>query len=268
MLSDFAMLLLTRRLSADVLLCAICLLLGIQPYGNLMLLSVYDISAQKSVNFTFGNNSYLLMNNQNGNLEVLPVSDAEVINMLDKRIDSNNNKDAGDLLKDFTVPIAVAIIGGLVASWNFIQTRWNGNRFQKLILRELGEVIPSEPDKRDGKMSSYMKKKFIHKEMLGNLTENKDFIFSIDSNLIHLTKQLWNAFDNNYFEQFIEYLCRISKGKKSYTGWPYDKNKRIECACKEWIKFFTNNTIPTLPKECSTIKDLLHRRPTPKKSAV
>ena len=49
-----------------------------------------------------------------------------------------------------------------------------------------------------------MKKEFIHKDITCNLTENTDFIFSIDPQLVYHTRQLWSAFEYEAsYQEFV-----------------------------------------------------------------
>jgi hypothetical protein len=138
-------------------------------------------------------------------------------------------------LKDFAVPIAAAIIGATAALWNSFQSKWNGRHFQKLMLRELEELQPTKnEDTKIGDLASYVRRKFMHKEVLQNPLENRDFIMSLDPNLVYLTNQLWSLFDRNDIH-FLKYLYDISIGKKSISKWPYDRKGKIGRACDEWI---------------------------------
>jgi hypothetical protein len=89
----------------------------------------------------------------------------------------------------------------------------------------------------------YMKKDFIHKAILDNPTENKDYIFSINVNLLYLTKQLWSAFDDNDIENFLKYFCYLTKAKSRFLHREYDKKKSIAKACQEWVDIVTKENI-------------------------
>jgi hypothetical protein len=44
---------------------------------------------------------------------------------------------------------------------------------------------------------------------LTNVAENRDFILSLDPDLIYFVSNLWNAYDNSAYEQFKYYLTKI-----------------------------------------------------------
>jgi hypothetical protein len=217
--------------------------------------SISAIPYQKSLNSTMGHKTYILTTNESGNLEMLLVTS----NAHNKNISYKLTKDSGDngsdnnsWLKDYLVPISVALIGGVAASWGFIQARWNGRYFQKLIIEELGEFEPDLREEQRQTLPSYNKKEFIHRVILGKPTENKEFIFNTNHHLIYLTKQLWNAFDHNDVEQFLLYFCYIAEERRRFWKFEmkkdrwifkmkkYDKHDRIKNAYKQWIVLVTN----------------------------
>ena len=127
--------------------------------------------------------------------------------------DKSGSDEDTNWLDVFVVPIAVAVIGAIAASWSFIQAKWNGHYFQHLILKELGELEPTtkiEREDEDGLLRSHMTRSFMHREILYNPTENKEFIFTVDNKLIYLTRQVWSAFDNNDVEQFLLHLYYLA----------------------------------------------------------
>jgi hypothetical protein len=286
------MLLLVRILLASSLLYIIVLLQDTEVYGNAILLSASGISPQGSFNFTLGNNTYVLVNNKNGNLEMLSISNVDKNKIFDKLTASDNNTGNQNWQKDIVVPFSVAIIGGIAASWNFFQARLRGRYLQKLILEELREFEPTdiefEPidlegpldkeespigrDKIYGTLQSHMNKQFIHKEILDNPTENKEFIFNTNHHLIYLTTQLWHAFESNNGAEFLKYFCYISQHYKVNIKIPqinifiiqihihiqqhkihlwkkYDKKGKIDIACRKWIKLLTKDNHETNSKD-------------------
>lgn len=119
----------------------------------------------------------------------------------------------------------------------------------RLIVKELGEFEPTKnPDKggtdKGGDWTSYLNKRFIHRDILSSPTENKEFIFSIDPNLIYLTIQLWGAFDNTDIEQFLKYFCHISNAETTILKRRYDRNGEIRCAYEKWIRLVKKEGVP------------------------
>jgi len=159
---------------------------------------------------------------------------------------SKSNESGFDWLSGFTVPLIVAIIAAIAASWTFIQARWNGYYFQKLLVKELGEFEPNlclkTPDRNKG-FSQYMKRDFIHKEILDNPSENKDYIFSINVNLLYLTKQLWSAFKDNDIDRFLRHFCYLTKARSSRLHRHYDKNGYMANALQQWVKLVMKDGI-------------------------
>jgi hypothetical protein len=158
--------------------------------------------------------------------------------------ENRTGSDSGmNLLKDFAVPIAVAIVGAIAASWNFMQAKWNGHYFANLILRELGELDPVKIKPEDGLLSSHMKKSFIHREILNKPTENKEFIFTVDRDLIYHTRQIWSAFDNNDVEEFLLHLRYLTTDKRKrlyFIEVPYDKGRKIQKVSNKWMEVLKN----------------------------
>ena len=87
--------------------------------------------------------------------------------MIKAQEELNSQEDDSDFLSNFTVPVAAAIIGGVASSWGFIQAQWHGHYFKKLIVRKLGEIEPTDTGKHSN-LKSYMKKEFIHKDIICN----------------------------------------------------------------------------------------------------
>ena len=200
MKSGYIIFLLVKLPLFSVLLYTIIIiLLCVDFYPNLVSSYSSDSSNQKL--HTVGNNVSLPNMNNNPNLEILLISNSSSNKIADKLINlakQTDDNNGTNTLKDFAVPIAVAIIGTTAALWNGFQAKWNGHHFQKLILRELGEFQPTNnKDKTDGNLKSYMNKTFMHEEILHNSKENSDLILSLDPKLIYLTNQLWSSFNKN-----------------------------------------------------------------------
>jgi hypothetical protein len=67
---------------------------------------------------------------------------------------------------------------------------------------------------------------FIHKEIFAKFTDNRDFMLSLDPNLIYIVKQLWNEIDQvtdkkndpSKGKQFLHYWDELDKTAKKYYG--------------------------------------------------
>ena len=154
--------------------------------------------------------------------------------------------DIFDWLGKNGITLIVAIIAAIAASWTFIQARWNGHYFQKLLLRELSEIEPDTSlkniDPTKG-FRQFMKRDFIHKEILDDPTQNKDYIFSINVNLLYLTNQLWSAFENDDLENFLKHFCYLTKGKSRFLHREFDKKNRLTKACTKWLKLVMKENV-------------------------
>jgi len=160
---------------------------------------------------------------------------------------NNTKSDKPDPLKDYAIPLTVAIIAAIAASWNFIQAKWNGHYFHQLILKELAELQPtrsrptSPEDKplkpQDRLLKSYMTKSFMHREILCKPTENKDYIFATNNTLVYFTNQIWSAFDSNNIDQFLIRLYDVQKSRRLFLNpLNYSCKGQIKKALLQWIE--------------------------------
>ena len=121
-------------------------------------------------------------------------------------------KDLLDIADIVIIPIILAL---LALFWPAIQN-WHRRRiFTKLIIRELSEIspYPEDPDPNNDKLSdwsSYCQKKFIHKEIFDNPNENRDFILSLDPDLVYYISQLWDSLENNNPSQWCYSLQEVT----------------------------------------------------------
>lgn len=108
--------------------------------------------------------------------------------------------EANSLLEVAVIPILVGIfglIGALLgpAIWGQLQGRNRGKVFENLILRELiyfNPMINPKSEKGNGKWTQHIQyRKFIHREIFQKVTENRDFILSLDPDFVYYVSQLW-----------------------------------------------------------------------------
>jgi hypothetical protein len=121
-----------------------------------------------------------------------------------------------------------AVLGLAAKYWPSIQGKYKKQRFEKLIFRELSEIGPYPEFPEEGKKwFEHQEKEFLHQKILDNPTENRDFILSLDPDLIYHVNQLWSAKRNKNFDQWvysIEELTKMDKSgemsrKKIYEKW-------------------------------------------------
>ena len=128
-----------------------------------------------------------------------------------------------DILEIALIPIIIAVIG---LYWPKLQARDRRNRFKHLIIRELEEVKPFIPknQQKPSVWTDLLKKDFVHRHIIENPSENRDFILSLDPTLVYYVSQLWNALKHGYREQwlyFFEKLSQIFGGEveEAYMKW-------------------------------------------------
>jgi hypothetical protein len=195
--------------------------------------------SQKSLNLSITNNSHLGINNETKNWDLLLIrNNADSGNIFEKLVDLDKGNSMIDYLKDFAIPIAAVIIGGIAASWNFIQSRYRKRAFEKLIFRELEELFPDNKEDRSYKLKNHLNKKFLHKEVLNKFKDemkNSNFIFDIDPDLVYRLNQLWDAFDNNDLKKWLHTLYQLAEEKDRFGEPKYDKKGDIVKAYDVWL---------------------------------
>jgi hypothetical protein len=122
-----------------------------------------------------------------------------------------NTKDVLDIV---VIPLTLALIAIL---WPEIQS-WSRRRvFQGLIWRELLEVSPYPTDKAKLKgWWMHCQKRFIHREIFNNVKENRDFILSLNPDLVYMIAQLWQSLDDHNWDQWK--YCLEELGKHDQSG--------------------------------------------------
>lgn len=159
----------------------------------------------------------------------------------------SDNSNSQNLYIVVVIPLIVAIIGA-AGLWTFIQARWNGFYFQKLILREIEELYPYPPTRNKancGKrtwVEHFEDRKFIHKCMFDAPQDNQEYILSLRPDLVYFVTQLWQEIEllrrepnrntgqfDYYWKQIIEYCKKRSIIRKRYSRW-----NEIEDTYKKW----------------------------------
>ncbi|HET9774370.1 MAG TPA: hypothetical protein VFP25_05230 [Nitrososphaeraceae archaeon] len=108
-------------------------------------------------------------------------------------MNSNEIVDILDILDVVVIPISVILIALL---WSDIQSWHRKRKFKNLICRELEELKPPEKKDPEKNWNEHFNKKLIHREIFNNVAENRDFILSLDPDLVYYVSNLWNAYDN------------------------------------------------------------------------
>jgi len=142
-----------------------------------------------------------------------------------------------DVLDIIVIPVVLAI---LALAWPTIQS-WNRRQaFRGLILRELEEIAPYPEEADNVGWWAHQKKNFVHQKILQDASENRDFILSLEPDLVYLVSQLWDAKANKDEGQWLHYLDKLSDPK-------YDKTGRIAKARQKWAVLCDKYRVPKQP---------------------
>jgi hypothetical protein len=152
----------------------------------------------------------------------------EYLDILGVAIDSFNS--IVGLCGAIIIPFTLALIALL---WPDIQKRNRRESFMDLILRELEEIdpYPKFPDPKKGDWWKHQKKQFIHRKIFKEASENRDFILSLDPEIVYFVSQLWQSLEDHEWSNWDHFLKCLSSPK-------YDKNKKIGTARKRWITLY------------------------------
>ncbi len=112
--------------------------------------------------------------------------------------------------------------------WPSIQA-WNRRRaFKRLIIRELEDLRPNPPDFERGlRWVDHQKREPVHKRILDDPSEHRDFILSLPFDLLQYVTRLWAARQEEDGRQWIAALTELSRSK-------YDKRGCLKENAKEW----------------------------------
>jgi hypothetical protein len=129
-----------------------------------------------------------------------------------------------DILDVVVVPIALTVLAFV---WPAIQARYRRRAFTELILRELEELTPfPEAKQTDKHWWDHQIRSFVHQKVFEDASNNREFILSLDPNLVYWVTQLWAALDDHDGGQWLFYLRRIAE--------EYDKSGKIKDALRKW----------------------------------
>ncbi len=129
-----------------------------------------------------------------------------------------------DVLDIVIIPVVLAI---LALAWPAIQSRNRQQAFRGLILRELEEIAPYPEEAKGVGWWAHQQKNFVHQKILQDTSKNRDFILSLEPDLVYFVSQLWDAKANQDEVQWLHYLEKLSIPK-------YDKTGKIAKALKKW----------------------------------
>lgn len=129
--------------------------------------------------------------------------------------------------------------------WNLISSGYRRCQFRNLILREIEEIGPylqceiEETGSHPGKPSSkevrarwkehHPKKRFLHRKIFKEPTENRDFILSLPPSLVYYVSQLWQSTDDAK-----QWLYMINKIDSEVPRWPTERREKINEVKRKW----------------------------------
>jgi hypothetical protein len=111
--------------------------------------------------------------------------------------------------------VLAVVVGGLGLVWPQISARYTAKRFHRIIAREFAEIGPYPEHPSGVPWWAHLQKRFIHEEILGRerLSENREFILSMDATVLYQVTQLWTSFDKRDGGQWLHYLEELSRNK-------------------------------------------------------
>lgn len=108
--------------------------------------------------------------------------------------------------------LLIPIVGGTIALlWPTIQIQSRARRFKALIERELEEVRPYSGQEPSPPWFDQLKKVFLHRRIFEEVSENRDFIISLEPGLAYNISQLWDAIEQKNATQWLFYLKQVSE---------------------------------------------------------
>lgn len=136
-----------------------------------------------------------------------------------------------DILDVVVIPVVLAI---LALAWPAIQRHNRQQAFRGLILRELEEIAPYPEDPEKEGWWAHQQKNFVHQKILQDTSENRDFILSIEPELVYFVSQLWDAKANKDHVQWLHYLSKLCECGYDRTGRISQARLKWDALCKKY----------------------------------
>jgi hypothetical protein len=67
----------------------------------------------------------------------------------------------------------------------------------------------------------------VHRTILKELSPNRDFVLSLNPDLVYYLSQLWDAYEAKDDKQWLHYLGKVAK---------YDKTGQLKQIHSQWIE--------------------------------
>ena len=109
------------------------------------------------------------------------------------------------------IVVIPVMLGAIALLWPVIQNSHRGNRFTKLIFRELQELGPYPKESVRDHWAEHLTKNFAHRTILKEISQNRDFVLSLKPDLLYHLLQLWAAYDARDESQWLYCLEQLAK---------------------------------------------------------
>jgi hypothetical protein len=137
------------------------------------------------------------------------------------------------MLKDVWVPLIIALLGAAIATlWPWLQSLQRGQKFQRLIRRELEEIAPFPDEPRTDKpWWEHATRRFVHEEFFrrSSVPDQRDFLLSLDPTVVYQVSQLWIALEKRDGRQWLWFLGKLA-------GNPKTSSIDLQKAHKKWAR--------------------------------
>jgi hypothetical protein len=127
-----------------------------------------------------------------------------------------------DWLEIVIIPLSLVLIASV---WPMIQNWHRGRTFTNLIFRELQEVGPYPKEAERDHWARHLTKNFAHRRILSELSDNRDFVLSLDPDLVYNLMQLWDAYEARDEQQWLYYLEKLAE---------YDASGKLKQVRADW----------------------------------
>ena len=131
-----------------------------------------------------------------------------------------------DVLDVVAIPFALAL---LTLLWPAIQSWYRCRRFRLLTKRELEEISPFPEQAGHGTWKDHLRKRFLHKDILYETSQNRDFLLSLDPDFVYYLAQLWVAYEVGDPTQWLHFLRSLAT--HSYN---VSRRAQISAAADSW----------------------------------
>jgi hypothetical protein len=132
--------------------------------------------------------------------------------------------------KDWLDIVVIPVVLGLIALlWPWIQSRHRRKRFTSLIFRELQELELYPKESLRDHWADHLTKNFAHRAILKDVSQNRDFVLSLNPDLLYHLLQLWAAYDVRDEAQWLYSLDELAK---------YDRSGKLRKVRAAWADVF------------------------------